>query len=223
MPQAHIFRWRSGQGWLVLAGGGPWHTDANFALESQLLSHTHAGGPVAYIWAASDAETADRHLDALGDMGARTGYLVDIMTETDDTLHTQLIEAGIVILGDGPNPLNLLDGLVGPAMAAIEEAYERGATIYAPGHSAALMGTHILGDGEVLDGFGWLTRAFVVPYHTTEIAPALRESLLHYPSSYGAGLAEGAGLALGPRGQVEVWGNQQVTISLGQQYDPTIE
>lgn len=220
MPQAQIFRWRAGSGWIVLSGGGSWDSDDNFNIESHMLNHTHSAGPMAYIWAASDLETADRHMDALNELGARTGYLVDVMTESDDALTSQLSEAGVIILGDGPRPLELREGLIGPAMAGIEEAFRRGATLYAPGNSAALFGAHILGTGELFPGFGWLSNAIIVPYYDHERAQDLRAGLLAHPENYGAGLNEGAGLALGPAGQVEVWGNRAVTISLGQQYTP---
>ena len=220
MPQAHIFRWRSGAGWIVLSGGGSWDSDEVFEIESHVLNRAHLAGPIAYVWAASDIETADRHLDALGEMGARTGYLIDIMTETDDMLISQLSEAGVIILGDGPNPLILRDGLVGPAMTGIEAAFRRGATIYAPGNTAALWGAHILGTDDVFEGFGWLSSAFVVPYYASERVDGLHAGLFTHPAHYGVGLAEGAGLALGPAAQVEVWGNRAVTVSLGQQYSP---
>jgi cyanophycinase-like exopeptidase len=220
MPHVNIFKWLAGRGWLVLAGGGPWETPDALNIQASLLSHTHSQGPLAYVWAASDVDTADRHMEALRELGARTGYLVDIMTETDDELFRQISEAGVIILGDGPRSEDLHDALIGVALRGIQEAFNRGATIYAVGSSAAMLGSFYLHDDEALAGFGWLSGAIVLPGYTSEQADLMRAQVAARPESYGLGLGEGAALALGPRGEVEVWGNEAITVALGQAYSP---
>ena len=126
MLQNNIFRWRTGRGLIVLAGGGDPNSEDNLSITANLLSHTLSQGPIAYIWAASNIEQADLHMDLLRDLGARTGYLVDILTEEDDALARQLNEAGVIILGEGPSGERLQEALVGVALQAIEDAYRRG-------------------------------------------------------------------------------------------------
>lgn len=220
MPQVNIFQWLAGNGWLVLSGGGPLESDDVLSIEAAMLGHTVSLGPIAYIWAASDVEAADRHMDVLRDLGARTGYLVDVLTEEDDLLFRQLAEAGVIIIGDGPEREKLRQGLMGTAIRGIEDAYRRGATVYAVGQSAALMGAYLVQDGSVASGFNWLAHSLIVPGYRPEQSERLRDCLQQASKGYGLGLGVGAAMAFGPRAEVEVWGNTTVTVALGPNYDP---
>jgi hypothetical protein len=91
-------------------------------------------------------------MDALRELGARTGYLVDILTEDDNTLARQLSEAGVIILGDGPRRDVLRDALAGTALRSIEEAFDRGATLYAVGCGGLRCRPD---DGPLLQSTGW--------------------------------------------------------------------
>ena len=220
MPQVNIFKWRPGSGWLVLSGGGNWLDGNVQAIEAAMLMRTLSQGPMAYLWAAGDVETADRHMDALRDLGARTGYLIDLVGEEDDVIYRQISEAGVIVLGDGPSTRTLRDALTGVALSAVQEAFERGATVYAAGASAALMGAAFVERGALVDGLGWLAPGVFMPAYTPDQAADLRAWVRGVPEGYGLGLGAGAGIAFGPRGEVEVLGSGAVTVSLGQHYDP---
>lgn len=218
MPQSNIFKWLTGKGWLVLAGGGPWESEDALNIQAKVLSHTHSQGPIAYIWAASDVDTADRQMDTLRDLGARTGYMIDILTESDEDLFRQLSEAGVIILGDGPRIGDLHDALIGVGLRGIQEAFNRGATIFVIGGSAAMMGAYAIQGDDLLPAFGWVSQAIIWPGYTPEQADRLRRAVTRQPAGFGLGLGAGAALALGPRGEVEVWGNGAITVSLGQSF-----
>lgn len=222
MPQVNIFRWRPGNGWLILAGGGTPDSEDNLNIDARMLSRTVSQGPLAYVWAAGDIEAADRHMDSLRDLGARTGYLVDILAEEDDVLFRQLSEAGLIIVADGPHRDALRAALVGVALHGIEDAFRRGATLAVIGHSAALFGAHVAERDGVSDGFGWLSHALIMPAFVPDHADHLRALVSQVPAAYGLGLGEGAALAFGPQGEVEVWGNAAITVSLGRSYNPDI-
>ncbi len=218
MPQVNIFRWRPGSGWLVLSGGGSWDSEDVVSIEASMLGHTLSQGPLAYIWAASDADTADRHMDALRELGARTGYLVDILSEPEDVLYDQLNEAGVIIVGDGPRQDELAGALSGPVQRAIEEAYSRGATVYAVGRAAEHFGAYIVENEGVFKGANWLSNALVVPGYTTDQAEWTARVIAQLPGAYGLGLGVGAALAFGPHGEVESWGSRAVTVALDPRY-----
>ena len=218
MPQVNIFRWQVGRGWIVLSGGGAIDADDTANIEAHLLSRTVSQGPVVYVWAADDIDAADRHMDSLRELGARTGYLVDLMTETDDELSTRISEAGVIIIGDGPYQDDLYQALTGVALDSIRFALSRGATLYALGRSAELFGAYRLGNKALQPGFDWVQHAIIISGYTPEMADQMRDIIRHHPQGFGIGLGQGAALALGPGGQVEVWGNAAVTISLGQDY-----
>ncbi len=211
MPQANVIRWRDGAGWLVLSGGGDFESAEVGEIEAEALARVPAGDPVAYIWAATDVETADKHLTALEDLGAPTGFLVDVLTEDDATLREQLAVVGMVIIEDGPNVTELRSGLLGAALEGINAAYERGAVILGVGQGAAILGS-------VLDnqqGLEWVEGAVIVPHYDGEDESArMRELLTAHPQSYGLGIGTGSALALGPNGEVLAWGKQQVTVAL---------
>src|SRR5579859_3473847 len=116
MPQANVIRWRNGTGWIVLSGGEDSSSADTTEIEAEALARVAPGATVAYIWAAGDVEDADEHLSALEELGAPTGYLVDVQTEDDDTLRRQLSETGLIVLGDGPNASQLRSALLGAAL-----------------------------------------------------------------------------------------------------------
>lgn len=221
MPQHNIFQWRGGRGWLVLSGGGSSaDSDAASSIEAHMLGHTISQGPLAYIWAASDIETADRVMDGLRELGARTGYLVDILSEDDDTLSTQLREAGVIILGDGAQHDVLYDALPGVVMDAIDSAFQRGATVYAIGRSATLFGSFKPRGDAFTTGLAWLAGAIVMADYMPEKAGVLRDQVHGSGAAYGLGLGHSSAIAFGPRGEVEVWGNRAITVTLSERYTP---
>lgn len=218
MPHINIFRWQAGRGWLVLSGGGAWDSEAVQNIEAAVLGRTVSQGPLVYIWAAGDLETADQHMDSLRDLGARTGYLLDILSESDQELLERLSEAGVIILGDGPQQDILRDALDGAVLEGLRIAHSRGATIYAVGLSAEQFGAHRLGNTCLTPGVAWLQQAILIAGYTPDMASELHQIIGQMPENFGIGLGQGAALALGPRGEVEVWGNPAVTVSLGQMF-----
>lgn len=215
MPRMNVLRWRDGRGWIVLAGSSAQLGDqdgVDFEVEAQALTRIAYGEPIAYIWAAGDADTADRHLALLDEMGAPTGYLVDIVTEDDHSIRAQLDEAGMIILGDGQAAETLRAALEGAALEGMQAAYARGAVILGIGAGAAALGSYLEG----ASGLGWVENAAIVPrYEQPSRAAALRALLEAHPSAYGIGIGSRSALALGAAGQVEVWGERKVTILLG--------
>ncbi len=215
MPQVNVLRWRDGRGWLVLDGGGAQLGDqegVDLDIEAQALARIAYGEPIAYIWAASDADTADRHLARLDEMGAPTGYLVDVITEDDATIRAQLDEAGMIILGDGHAAEALRAALPGAALEGMQAAYARGAVILGMGAGAAALGSYVAG----ATGLGWLENAIIMPNYDDPSQAALLHSLLEeHPTAYGVGISSRSALALGAEGQVEAWGERRITIALG--------
>jgi cyanophycinase-like exopeptidase len=209
MPRANVIRWRDGAGWLVLSGGGD---SASGEIEAEALARVAAGDPVAYIWAASDIETADDELQALKELGAPSGYLVDILAEDDDSLRAQIGNAGLIVLGDGPNADTLRSGLLGAAVEAIEAAYDRGGIVLGIGQGAAVLGGLL----EEKTALNLVEDAIIMPdYDQNEKAAHMRDLLARHPDSYGLGIGAQSALALGPAGEVETWGNKQITVVLG--------
>jgi hypothetical protein len=200
---------------LILAGDGS-GSGAVGEVETLALAKATPGEPIAYIHAAGDVEAADQHLAALEDAGAPTGYLVDVQAEDDDTLREQLAQAGLIIIGDGPNPGALRNGLIGAALNGIGEAFDRGSSVLAIGAGAAIFGQKFRSGEQVREGLGWLERAIILPnYDPERDAPIMRAVLMQYPDSFGLGIGLESALAFGGSGEVEAWGMRKLSILLG--------
>lgn len=215
MPQTSIFQWRDGGGWIVLTGSDEFSSEQMNGILASTLARVISLGPVVYIWAAGDVDVADKHLEMLADMGSSTGYLVDAISEDNDTLQEQIEQAGLIILGDGPNVANLRGSLEGIVIQAMAKAHQNGATILGMGAGATVLGQWLLNEeNESQPAFGWLKQALVV---LDDLENETHEFLYHHPKAYGLGLAKGSAIAFSPDGAMEVLGNQQIRITLGKE------
>lgn len=214
MPRQAVFQWLDGRGWLILSGGA----DRGGEIRGLALARSSADGGVACLALSSDPTFADRLLDDVTDLGAPSGYIVDVASEEDDTIRAKLAEAGVVIIAADVDAETVRSALTGAAMEGIQTAYENGAVILAEGSCASAFGTFIETDGGSLTaGLGWLEQALILP-GVESAASAAKELLTEQAFAVAAGIGVGSALALGPDGQVEIWGRRQVTVALGAQY-----
>ena len=111
--------------------------------------------------------------------------------------------------------------ILGAALRGIETAFANGAVILAEGTGAALFGQWILEDasGTLSDGFAWLERGLLLPAVTSVAdSQAAQDALQAQPDSIAVGIGVGSALVLGPQGELEIWGRQEVAVALGPQY-----
>lgn len=207
----HILRWPAGQGWLVLSGG----SDELSTIRAQVLRKAKPEGEVAYIGLSVD--DADDIMEDMAELGAPTGYLVDIVTEDDDTIHSELKDVAVIVLTDEHPPSEVHSALKGAALNAIRAAYEAGAVILAEGSSASLFGgVYVSEADEAVTGVNWLENAYIVPEMTSmQQSELARSALVTQSATIVVGIGVGSALALGPGGLVETWGQRQVSIGLG--------
>ncbi|MBZ0297102.1 MAG: hypothetical protein K8L99_31375, partial [Anaerolineae bacterium] len=157
--------------------------------------------------------------NSMEDMGAPTGYLVDIYAEDDRTIQQRLGEASVIVIGDTNQVADLRSALVGAAIAGIQNAFQNGAVVLAQGLSAMLFGAWVVENGQLNAGMEWLEDAFVVPGLIGEVAEAAaRELLLQKPAAIAVHIGPDSALALGPTGEVQPWGKREVKITLGQSF-----
>lgn len=220
MTQSSIFQWHQGMGWLILSSGD-FQTGETEAIDSRMLNRSDADGPLVYIDAAHDPTTSERYLTYLNELGGRSSYAIDIITEDDVTLQKDLSEAGAIVIGDGPASERLYNGLQGVVIEAIATAYANGALVMGCGVGADIFGQWVIaeGTGAVKPGFTWLTNAAVLGNQPDDRQKNALQQLLHdQPTAFGLGIKAGSALIFGPNQQVELWGNQQIAISLGRGY-----
>ncbi len=212
-----VMTWPAGLGWLVLTGGN----DGGGSIRAQALERASAPGGVAYISLADDM--GDALMDDMEDLGAPTGYIVDILHEDQETIFQQLHDASIIVIQAGASINTLLEHLAGATLRGIREAYIRGGIILIEGIAATAFGKALLDDDAmVVDGLGWVQQAVLLSGLTSIAeAPFARQILLDEPDSVVIIIGKGSALALGPNGRAEPWGEKQITISLGAAHKPS--
>jgi hypothetical protein len=215
MAQNNVLRWLDGRGWLVFCGGH----DASSEVRALALGRASADGGVAYISFGS-GELGEQALMDMEDLGAPSGYLVDVLTEDDQTIQNKLADAGIIVVESGISAAVVRSALLGAAVEGMKVAYQHGAVILAEGFSAAVFGAWITGDAaSPVAGLAWFENIVVVPGITTaEQSREVQAILSSQPAAIAVGIGLDSALALGPDGEVETWGKRQVTVTLGRNY-----
>lgn len=214
--QVHdLFRWRAGQGWLIFSGGA----DSGGELRGRVLGLAAADGAVACIGFGIQP-AADSVLDDIEDLGAPSGYIVDVDTEDDATIRDRLGEAGIILITSETGDADAVrSSLVGAGIAGIEEAFSRGAALLLEGAAASAFGTWLVHpDQGIGSGLAWLSDVFVLPMIDDA---AVQTLLMTQPDAFALRIGVGSALALGPQGEIEIWGQRQVVVTLGPRFRST--
>jgi hypothetical protein len=207
MPSVNVLRWMNGRGWIVLSGG------ADDDIRGTAINRSSADGGIACV-ALSGA--GDPLIDGIVELGAPSAYLVDLLTEDDQSIRDKLSEAGVVLIDSAPTSHDARSMLRGAAIEGIQEAYDNGAVILIEGASAAAFGTWLV-EGSADSGLEWIDGAVVLD-GIDQAAARARPVFDLQPSAVAIAVQRGSALALGPEGQVEAWGAQEVTIALGPAY-----
>ncbi|MCU0476458.1 MAG: hypothetical protein MUC99_10165 [Anaerolineae bacterium] len=204
--------WPDALGWLVLSGT----SEGDGAVRAEVLQRLKPEGGVAYLGLRESA--LDAVMDDLDDLGAPTGYLVNILTEDDDQIRASLREVSLIVLDSEEDPQRLYETLQGAAIEAVRAAYERGAVVLAEGQAAGLLGAYWRDRRGVLrEGLGWLREAFVCPDlpDREQLRAEAVEVFERHPEALAVGIPTGAALALGVGGHLELWGDRPVAVTFG--------
>lgn len=206
MSTAAPFTWTDSNGWLVLSGP----PDALSELRAQALSRYDGSSAIAYISMADDL--GDALMDDMAELGAATGYLVDLEAADNNEIYERLSGAGIIVI-EGAQDAEMLERLMTQTiLSAMKSALERGALILLEGAAAGFAGEHRLtAERELRGGMNFVGNALIIMSAAGELIPNIHHEV---PDVSIIGLARGAALALGPGQRVETWGDAEVTISL---------
>lgn len=209
-----VLRWLPGNGWLVFSGGD----DGRGAIRSEALARALTDGGAAYLSFAEDG--GDALIEDMGDLGAPVGYLLDPRNEEPETILSALQEASIIVLEAGERIDDLLRASQELLQTALRVAYERGAVLLFEGLAINLLGRWSLSDaGDLFEGWHWLQDAFLEPdAQGMDSSLAVQRILSLEVNAVAISVGTGSALALGPQGRIELWGERQVTVSLGRAY-----
>jgi cyanophycinase len=217
--------WQTGLGWLVVAGGEAQKSTVSDLLDTVTLRWAYPGRPIAVLPTAGGSLTELEELAlSYGDLCGAGGYVVPVFDPADahQADNCQLLaESGLIYLADGPDAVGLARVLRGSlALRAVEQAFLEGASLLGVGGGAMALGSWMAARearGPTDPGLDWLQNVVVEPrFAGAASATRLRGLLSAHPECLGLGIPEGAALALGPDGQVEPVGEQQVTVVVSQ-------
>lgn len=199
--------WEDGAGWLVFSGG----TDALSDVRAQALSRMIPEGDIVYI--GVDEDSAEELIDDMGELGAPTGFLVNVLTEDDESIMEQVSSAALIVIPAEIDPRDMQSVLSGVALEAIKTAYQLGAVVLIEGSSAVIFGKVYAVDDIGYDGFDWVRDALILPDVVQVAESALaREALNAEAVDVAIGIGLGSALVLGRGGVIEAWGEKQVTV-----------
>ena len=211
MESAIPIRWHASNGWIVLSGSADRLSD----IRASALSRYHADGAIAYISFLDDL--GDALMDDMAELGAPTGYLVDLDETDNNAIYERITGAGMIVIEANQADERLIRQMSGTALHAMKEVLSRGAVILFEGAAAALAGEHVrTTDGNISKGLSLVENVMFAP-DVSSIAEdeAARSAHDELPDAIIIGLAPGSALVLGPEQQIETWGKQQVTLFLG--------
>jgi len=211
MASNDILNWPGGAGWLILSAGPTDDLMAMGDIRATALTRMVVDGGVAYI--GLDEDDHEDLIEEMGELGAPTGYLVNVMTEDDDTIKSTLADSGMILITGDYDAAQWRPVLMGAALKGIEACYAQGGIIIAEGPAATMFGAVIENGAE---GFNWLEKAFIVP-GVESISESLlaREVLADGKAEVAVGIGLDSALALGPERHIETWGTARVTVALG--------
>jgi hypothetical protein len=214
-----VLHHESDAGWVVLASQVPRLGGETPALAEHLVERMDVSRPAACL-VSPDGEPAglDLFLEEIEVLLQLQPALLDASLEPP----AELANASLIMLVGGSNQewIERLDQtLLGDLLL---QALADGAILLAVGPAAGATGTWSLSDdGEsLLDGLGWVVGAVVVADGSTPAGhEPIRMLLGERPRSYALGLGQHTLVALGPHGEIEVWGDYQPTVILGKGWD----
>lgn len=203
-PQSFFMRPQGG-GWLILCGG-----PADDAIAARAAALVQQAGPLVVLAPFAEArEAAEVRLAECGAVCGLPGEIVILGSPGGDE---RLGEAAMIVIPDTSSAAELAktfeESGVGESLLM---ALEDGAVVLSEGRSSEALGEVIEAE-DLAAGCGWLRQAVIQSHHAPGMACL---AILKRPTLYRLGLGEHVALALGPQGQVEVWGEPAPTVTLG--------
>lgn len=214
-----VFRRDTQAGWLILSAEIPSLGDEYPQLAEHIVQRMNLSRPAASLLLGEYPPAGWG--DLLEGIEALFGHPVTNLSLAQP-VPDELSNAGLLVLGGGDR-WSWLAELHGTRLEELVlRALHEGALILATGEMASVVGSWTLtpGQGRESPGLNWLPGAVVLP---DERDPAslgsIQELLTRHDRAYALGLHSQSVVALGPGGEIEVWGERQPTLLLGRGWE----
>lgn len=213
---SQVFRRAHSEGWLILSGPIP--TIANARIE-RLLEVINLSRPLLVIHLQGtpslEIEQWAMDLEALLEIPST---ILDLDMVDDHILIERWQEAGLVILVAEDELVAAQSPLKRIADNPSELVLDHDQIVWFVGNAGTSLGewTYNSSMDQILQGMGWLPGAIILnqPGGVVELEP-VQEILRSQSRSYALNLIGGATIAIGPFGEIDLWGSPTPSIVLG--------
>jgi hypothetical protein len=203
-------------GWLVLSGAEPDLT-LNPELLDRILEHVSPGRGVLSIEMSADLPSSDDLANEVALLMGDTCTRMLLEPNHIDAIRQAWLESGFIFTRGGSEPdwRAWVDDYLFQGYP--EEILANGSVLFASGPCAGALGSWIGAGWRVGEpGLGWLEGGIILPDVDQPVDhPAVVELLEMDDPRYALGLNKASALALGPKGEREIWGEQAPVIVLG--------
>jgi hypothetical protein len=208
-----VLRWPEGQGWLIFAS----RPEESGSVRTEALTHVIIPGATVCI--APDSGEAEAILADLAELGAPSGYVVDLADEAPEIAIQSIQDAGLVVIS-AETPDQTVRLLNNRVLEAVLEVFGRGAVVLIEGAAVPAFGQWYLAEENMMaDGFALVANTVLATDAVSaREAPFVQAVMLSQPDTLGIIIGPDSGLALGPERQLKALGRQFVTVALGQAY-----
>lgn len=211
-----VFQRDTHTGWLILSAEVPTLGHDYPELAEHIVQRMNLARPAASLLLGPIPPSG--WLELLEGLEALFGHPV-VPVSPDQPPPAELVNAGLVLLGGG-DELAWMDALQGTRLEElILRALRDGALILAAGPVSGILGTWAIlpGQDDPQPALNWLPGAIVLPEGgDPSDREEVQELLATGPQGYALGLQPLSVVALGPAGEIEVWGETKPVLVLGQ-------
>ncbi len=217
---AKVFRRSGFEGWLILSGPTPALGDRGI---ERLLEVVDLSAPIIHLQIGdSPSLEIDQWVMDLEALFEVDLIRIDPRIATGDEVQGYWDQSGMAIMTgrDAQAWYNFWESEMGKDIQSRSGSAEK--VLYLVGEPGTVLGEWIYdGRSEAVEpGVGWLPGALILDEigELGGIEPIQRVLLQHH-QSYALNLVGGATIALGPDGEVELWGSPSPSIILGKGWD----
>lgn len=214
-----VFQRLHADGWLVLSGPLPSLGGETPQFAERLLEKVDLSRLPLFLTTEETIDTSMRQF--IGDLETLLDVPVTVI-QVHRALKAELDEAcmtaSLIVLAGGriSEWIKVFD----PSISGLkpEQIVDEGRLVLVTGPAASILGSWTFLDKEVqlVPGLGWLKGAVVLPEVSRPMeSPAIKQLLSQQKYSYALGIPRGAILAMGPRGEIEVWSDTAPAVALG--------
>lgn len=202
-------------GWLVIADRLPALSGDFAALTERIVTHVDISLSPFLIHAESQVDNSV--LPFVNDLEELLEIKVEVLN-LGEAQYAEVAQPSLYVLVGGMASEWVTALKTSKLGDALRSALDEGALIIAVDGAAEAMGAwSIVKGGEgAIEGLNWLPGAIVLPWLDDPATSGRVRKLLALPEPlYAIGIADGRLFAIGPHGEVEMWGVDHPTLALG--------